>query len=163
MITWSRFEAESPHVAEIFRRRHRAAANLCFLATLRADGFPRISPMEPRIFEDHLVLVGMPGTNKFRDLARDPRFSLHTASIDPNVGDGDAKVWGLAAHLDDADFQVRWAESVFQESGYDLRGQRFDPFYVADLRGASSLEVVDDALRITIWKPGEGERVVEKT
>jgi hypothetical protein len=46
------------------------------LATLRSDGFPRISPMEPRIFEDQLWLPGMPGNTKFRDLARDPRFCL---------------------------------------------------------------------------------------
>lgn len=163
MVTWSQFAAESPHVAAIFQRRHRAAGNLCFLATLRSDGSPRISPMEPRVFEDHLVLVGMPGTSKFRDLGRDPRFSLHTASIDPHVAEGDAKVWGRVARLDDPGFQARWAESVFQDSGYDLRDQRFDPFFVADLHGASSLEVVENALRITIWKPGEGERVVEKT
>jgi len=29
---------------------------MCLLATLRADGYPRISPMEPRI----LVVLGMP-------------------------------------------------------------------------------------------------------
>ena len=66
------------------------------LATLRTDGSPRISPMEPRVFEGDLWLVGMPHTAKFRDLERDPRFSLHTATIDPNVGDGDAKVWGFS-------------------------------------------------------------------
>ena len=77
MVTWSEFAAEAPHVAAIFRRRHRATGNLCLLATLRSDGYPRISPLEPRIVEDHLVLVGMPGTHKFRDLGRDPRFNLH--------------------------------------------------------------------------------------
>lgn len=163
MVTWSELSEGAPHIAGIFRRRHQATGNLCFLATLRADGFPRISPMEPRIFEEHLVLVGMPGTSKFRDLARDPRFSLHTATVDPHVPDGDAKVWGHARHLDDTDFHARWAEALFAESGFDLRGQRFDPFYVADIHGASSLEIADNKLHIRIWKPGEAERVVEKT
>lgn len=163
MVTWSEFAAEAPHVAEIFRRRHRATGNLCLLATLRSDGSPRISPLEPRIFADHLVLVGMPQTHKFRDLERDPRFSLHTATIDPHVGDGDAKLSGVARDIQDPDLHAGFAEDLFQESGFDLRGQRFDPFYVADLTGGSSLELVDARLRITIWKPGEGERVVEKT
>jgi hypothetical protein len=66
------------------------------IATLRADGSPRISPMEPRIFEGELVLVGMPGTTKFHDLDRDPRFCLHTATVDTEVADGDAKLWGQA-------------------------------------------------------------------
>ncbi len=162
-VAWQDFAEEAPHIAEIFRRRHAATGNLCLLATLRSDGYPRISPLEPRIFEGLLVLVGMPDTHKFRDLGRDPRFSLHTATIDAQVGDGDAKLWGLARDVQDLDLQARWAEDLFQESGFDLRGQRFDPFYVGDLTGGSSLELVDGRLRITIWKPGEGERVIDKT
>ena len=100
MITFSDFTRQAPHVAEVFLRRHRAAHNLCLLATTRADGSPRISPMEPRVLDDHLVVVGMEGTTKFRDLARDPRFCLHTATVDPQVGDGDAKLFGRVHHLD---------------------------------------------------------------
>jgi hypothetical protein len=163
MTAWKDLAEQAPHIAEIFIRRHRAAGNLCLLATLRADGSPRISPMEPRILEGQLILVGMPNTTKFRDLERDPRFALHTATVDPHVGDGDAKVWGEARNVQDRDLHARFANDLFAESGFDLRGQAFDPFFVADLAGASSLEPADGHLRITIWKPGEGERVVRKT
>jgi hypothetical protein len=158
MVDWNDFALQAPRIAEVFVRRHTATGNLCFLATLRSDGYPRISPMEPRIFEGRLVLIGMPNTTKFRDLVRDPRFSLHTATVDTNVGDGDAKVWGEAANVQDQALQARFAEDLFQESGFDLRGQRFDPFFVADLAGASSVEFRDGQLTITTWKPGEGER-----
>ncbi len=158
MVDWNDFALEAPRIAEVFVRRHKATGNLCFLATLRSDGSPRISPMEPRIFEGRLVLVGMPNTTKFADLARDPRFSLHTASVDPFVGDGDAKVWGEARNVQDQELHARFAEDLFKESGMDLRGQRFDPFFVGDLTGASSVEFRDGQLTITIWKPGEGER-----
>jgi hypothetical protein len=163
MVAWKDLAEQAPHIAEIFARRHRAAGNLCLLATLRADGSPRISPMEPRILEGQLILVGMPNTNKFRDLERDPRFELHTATVDPHVRDGDAKVWGEARNVQDPDLHARFADDLFEESGFDLRGQAFDPFFVADLIGAASLEPADGHLRITIWKPGEGERVVRKT
>ena len=163
MATWTEFTRHAPHVAEIFGRRHAAAHNLCMLATVRADGSPRISPMEPRILEDHLVIVGMPDTTKFRDLDRDPRFCLHTATVDPQVGDGDAKLWGQVRHLPDAAFHQRFAQDVFDDIGLDLRGQTFDPFYVADITSASSLELADDQLRVTIWKPGEGEREVMRS
>lgn len=159
MTTWSEFAEQAPTIAEVFTRRHAATGNLCMLATVRADGSPRISPMEPTLFEDHLVLVGMPGTSKFRDLARDPRFCLHTATTDPQVGDGDAKVFGRATNLPARDLHERFAQSLFEESGMDLRGQIFDPFYVVDVTGASSLAVVDDHLEITVWRPGEDERV----
>jgi nitroimidazol reductase NimA-like FMN-containing flavoprotein (pyridoxamine 5'-phosphate oxidase superfamily) len=163
MVTWSDFTAEAPRIADVFARRHAAAGNLCMLATLRSDGYPRISPMEPGIFEDHLVLVGMPGTTKFRDLARDPRFCLHTATIDPHVSEGDAKLWGDVTHLPDTELHERFAMDLFERTGMDLRGQAFDPFYVADITGASSIAIDDDQLLITIWRLGEGEQIVRKT
>lgn len=163
MVTWNEFADDAPRIADVFVRRHTATGNLCLLATLRSDGYPRISPIEPRIFDGQLVIVGMPNTTKFRDLGRDPRFCLHTATVDPHVSDGDAKLWGDARNLQDDDLHQRFATDLFQETGMDLRGQAFDPFYVADLTGASSVAIEDGQLAITIWRPGEGERVVQKT
>lgn len=119
--------------------------------------------MEPRIFGDQLVLVGMPDSTKFRDLGRDPRFCLHTATVDPYVSDGDAKMWGDARNLQDADVHQRFATELFEATGMDLRGQVFDPFHVADLTSAASVTIEDGQLAITIWRPGEDERVVRKT
>jgi hypothetical protein len=161
MTTWGEFRAMAPRIAAIFERRHKAAGNLCMLATLRSDGFPRISPMEPRIFEGELWLVGMPHTTKFADLGRDPRFSLHTATVDTQVSDGDAKVWGTVHDVQDIALHQRWADALFEESGFDLRGERFEPFYAADIVGASSVEVADGHLDITVWT-GDAERVVRK-
>ncbi len=102
-IHWEKFAEEAPRVSEVFIRRHSATGKLCLLATLRSEGYPRISPMEPRILDGKLILVGMPNTRKFRDLGRDPRFCLHTATVDAYVGDGDAKLWGNVVNLQDKD------------------------------------------------------------
>lgn len=158
MVAWHQFRAEAPRIAEVFVRRHTAAGNLCFLGTLRSDGYPRISPMEPGIVDGELVLVGMPGTTKFRDLGRDPRFCLHTATVDPYVGDGDAKLWGKASNVQDAPLHERFAVSLLEHDGPDLRGQAIDPFYVADLTGASCVELSAGRLTVTVWRPGQGER-----
>jgi hypothetical protein len=162
MTTWNDFAASAPRICEIFARRHAATGHLCLLATLRRDGFPRISPVEPKIFEGELVLVGMPGTAKFADLARDGRLSLHTATVDTHVGDGDAKIWGTAADVSDPDLHARFAEALFAETGFDIRGREFDHYFTVDIAGASSVEVIDDHLDITVWKPGSAERVIRK-
>ncbi|MFQ6394116.1 pyridoxamine 5'-phosphate oxidase family protein [Nocardia sp. KC 131] len=162
MTTWSQFTEEAPQIAAVFIRRHKATGNLCMLGTLRSDGFPRISPVEPMIFEDMLVIVGMPNTTKFKDLARDPRFCLHTATVDTKVTDADAKLFGTVTDLPDKQVHARFAEKLFDDSGLDLRGEEFDHFFVADLTSASTVAVIDDHLDITIWKPGQGERVVRK-
>jgi pyridoxamine 5'-phosphate oxidase-like protein len=162
MTTWKEFTQGAPRIAAIFTRRYTATGNLCLLATLRADGFPRISPIEPRIFEDQLWIVGMPNTTKFRDLGRDPRFCLHTATVDTEVKEGDAKLWGVVRDVPDRALHERWAAALFEDTGFDLRGQEFDTFYAADLTSASAVEVGGGHMDVTIWRPGEPERVVRK-
>ena len=161
MAGWQELAEDAPRIAAIFTRRHAATGNLCLLATLRSDGFPRISPMEPRFFEGRLWLVGMPGTTKFRDLQRDPRFCLHTATVDTEVADGDAKLFGTAEEVQDTALHERFAAALFEDTGLDLRGQDFGHFS-ADLTGASAVEVGEGHLDITVWKPGGPERVIRK-
>lgn len=162
MALWTDFAAAAPHIAEVFTRRHAATGNLCMLGTLRPDGFPRISPMEPRFLAGDLWLVGMPGTAKFADLLADPRFALHTATVDTQVGDGDAKIWGRVEDVRDAALQERFAQAVFEEIGLDLRGQTFDHFFRADVVGAASVAVAEDHLDITTWREGGTEKVIRK-
>jgi hypothetical protein len=162
MTHWEEFTALAPRIAEIFVRRHAATGNLCFLGTTRPDGFPRVSPMEPRIFEGQLWIGGMPNTAKFRDLLADPRFCLHTATVDTHVADGDAKVWGTVEDVPDEALHQRYAEALFAETGFDLRGQKFDHFFRADLVGAAAVEVGDGHMDVTVWRAGTPERVIRK-
>jgi len=162
MVSWHEFRQRAPHIAEIFERRHTATGNLCFLGTIRKDGSPRVSAMEPRIFEGELWIVGMPGTRKFADLARDARFEVHTATVDTQVTDGDAKVAGTIHHVDDVELQQRWLQDMFERTGYDLRGKVFTQFYAADITSASAVEVAGEHLDITVWKVGAPEYVVRK-
>lgn len=162
MPSWEEFARAAPRIAEVFVRRHAATGNLCMLATLRPDGFPRISPMEPRFFEGELWLVGMPGTAKFDDLLRDPRYALHTATVDTHVREGDAKIWGTVEDVHDEALHQRFAEALFAETGFDLRGRRFEHFLRADVVGAASVWVGDGHMDVTMWRQGGRERVVRK-
>lgn len=72
------------------------------IATLRADGAPRISGIEVQFVGDDLTFGSMPDARKGADLRRDPRFALHSASVDPPQDQtawvGDAKVAGRAEY-----------------------------------------------------------------
>lgn len=162
MATWEEFAVVAPRIASIFTRRQAATGNLCMLGTIRPDGFPRISPMEPSLFEGQLWIVGMPGTAKFRDLFRDPRYTLHTATADPEVKAGDAKLWGRVENVKDEALQRRWAEALLEETGFDVRDEEFDHFFKAGVIGAAAVEVSDGHLDITVWKEGRDEKVVRK-
>ncbi|WP_433781903.1 pyridoxamine 5'-phosphate oxidase family protein [Actinomycetospora sp. CA-101289] len=162
MALWTDFADAAPRIAEVFTRRHAAAGKLCMLGTLRPDGWPRISPMEPRFLEGDLWLVGMPHTAKFADLGADPRFTLHTATVDTQVTDGDAKIWGRVEDVRDTALHQRFAESVYEDIGLDLRGQEFDQFLRADIVGAASVAVGDDHMDVTTWREGAPEKVIRK-
>jgi hypothetical protein len=71
------------------------------LATLRADGSPRISGTEAFFADGDLWFGSMPRARKALDLRRDPRFALHGASADPPGWDGDAKLSGRAEEVTD--------------------------------------------------------------
>jgi Pyridoxamine 5'-phosphate oxidase len=71
------------------------------IATVRADGSPRISGIETLFEDGELIFGSMPNARKGADLRRDPRFALHSATVDPIEGSeaqwpGDAKISGRA-------------------------------------------------------------------
>lgn len=163
MATWQEFSAAAPRIAETFARRHAATGRLCLLGTLRVDGFPRISPMEPGFFEGDLWIGGMPGTAKFADLVRDPRFALHTATVDTHVSDGDAKIWGRIEDVADPALHQRFAGALYAETGFDLRGQEFEHLFKVHVVGGAAVEVGDEHMDVWCWREGDrSEHVVRK-
>jgi hypothetical protein len=71
------------------------------IATVRADGSPRISGIEAAFDDGELTFGSMPHARKGADLKRDPRFALHSATVDPVEGSeaqwpGEAKISGRA-------------------------------------------------------------------
>ena len=83
MAAWRDVERQQPEFAQRVRqlfdaRRHKT------IATLRADGSPRISGIEAAFEDGDLVFGSMPNARKGADLHRDPRFALHSATTDPH-------------------------------------------------------------------------------
>lgn len=150
MTAWQDFEQAEPEFAqrvkELFdAHRHKT------IATLRADGSPRISGIEAAFEDGQLIFGSMPGARKGADLRRDPRFALHSATVDPIEGSeaqwpGEAKVSGralAAGHLGD---------------GTD--GDRFR----ADITEVVHTHLNEKATMLVVdwWTPAHGLRRVER-
>jgi len=71
------------------------------LATLPRDGSPRISGTEVQFRDGDVWLGSMWQAVKARDLRRDPRFALHSASVDPPAWRGDATFAGRVEEVTD--------------------------------------------------------------
>ncbi len=136
--SWAQVEAEAPELAAVVRacfgvRRH------CTMATLRADGSPRISGTEVQWEEGALWVGSMPGAVKARDLQRDGRVAIHSPTVDPPEGSahdwaGEAKVAGRAVE-------------VPHEGAHRFR---------IDVTEVVHTKVDGDALLLTCWHAGRG-------
>ena len=102
MARWAELEAEAAELVALARGFLDAHVHKT-LATLRRDGSPRISGIECTFARGELWLGMMPRSVKALDLRRDPRFALHSGSEDPPAWQGDSKVAGLAAEVNDPD------------------------------------------------------------
>ena len=160
MASWSSFSSEAPELAALVQGRFEATG-LGFLATLRRDGSPRVSGIEPVIDLDELWLGMMEGSRKAADLDRDPRLAMHAASVDKDVGDGDAKVAGRAVRATDDEFR-RFTTRPAVEGGPVPPGPF--PLFRVDLTEASLLRMGPggDHLVIEWWRPGAGVTRVER-
>ena len=96
VASWWDVELGAPELARLGAAR-LAAARVALLGTLRRDGSPRISPIEPCLAGGQLLIGVMAWTAKATDLRRDPRYVLHSAVTSPDSGEGELKLYGPAA------------------------------------------------------------------
>jgi hypothetical protein len=98
--TWSELESGAPDLARAGAER-LSSTRLLLLGTVRRDGSPRISPIEPFFTEADLVIGAMAWSLKARDLARDPRYAAHSTVSGPQSGEGELKLYGRALAASD--------------------------------------------------------------
>ena len=150
MAAWRDVEQAEPEFAVRVRRLFDAGRHKT-IATLRADGSPRISGIECEFADGELRFGSMPGARKGADLRRDSRFALHGPAFHPQEGKeaewpGEAKIAGravLAGPIDDG-------------PGGDM--------FVADICEVVITRLNPEATLLVIesWTPQRGLRVVDR-
>lgn len=138
MPSWSAFAAAAPQLAATVRTRF-AAHPFTLLATLRADGSPRISGIEVEFLDDGELRAGsMPRSGKSDDLDRDGRFCLHNVPAPRDDWAGDAKLSGTA---------------------HPTTGPQHDArYYRLDLHEVATVTVGEEHLHLAVWTPERGVR-----
>jgi len=121
------------------------------IATLRADGSPRISGIECEFADGQLRFGSMPQARKGADLRRDPRFALHSPTSHPREGKeaewpGEAKIAGRAMVSGPID----------DESAGELFLADISEVVITRLNPEATVLVIES------WTPQRGPRVVER-
>jgi hypothetical protein len=100
MVSWVEFAEVEPSLASAVRSLMcQYGAGLGYLATVRADGGPRVHPVAPVVTDEGLFcfIIRSP---KQHDLDRDGRYALH--AFPPEESDDEAYLSGRARAVTDA-------------------------------------------------------------
>ena len=119
MASWSDFVAAEPSLAASIRALlQQYGPGMGYLATVRADGGPRVHPVSPVITDEGLYcfVVDSP---KRRDLERDGRYALH--SYPPEENDDEAYLTGRAVPVQDPVVIARLAGALRASPEVDWR------------------------------------------
>jgi hypothetical protein len=102
MASWAEIQRDDPEFAARVQSRFDAGTNKT-IATLRADGSPRISGSELTFADGEVTLGMMADSVKLRDVRRDPRIAVHSPTLEPGPPEewlGEAKLSGTVVPID---------------------------------------------------------------
>jgi len=149
VTAWEDVERATPEFAQRVQALFDAHKHKT-IATVRADGAPRISGIEASFEDGHLAFGSMPNALKGADLRRDPRFALHGGTVDPVEGaeaqwPGEVKISGRAV-------------AAGPTAGPD--GELFH----ADIAEVVHTHLNPEATKLVVewWTPTQGLRRVER-
>jgi hypothetical protein len=153
-MRWQDLQRRQPRLGAVATDR-LLAPGVLLVVTIRADGTPRLSPVEPFELDGDLWLGMMLGSRKAADLMRDPRLLVHSIVTDRDGGEGEVKLRGTARHHLDEEVQRRYAVAVGQALPWSPEVGRFHLFSV-EIEQVTVLRY-DDATgdqHLALWPPG---------
>lgn len=150
---WSEMQNDQPGLAVLGRRR-LLEPGVVLVATIRSDGTPRVSPVEPFVMDGIFWLSMMWQSKKAADLLRDPRVLVHSVISGRDGGEGEFKIRGTASAEQDPVVQRRYAQEVASSLGWSPDPGRFHLFAVSI--GEVAFIRYDDATgdqHVAMWPP----------
>jgi hypothetical protein len=131
---------------------------LSLVGTIRRDGTPRLSPVEPLVVGGELMLGMMWQSAKAKDLLRDPRVLVHSIITDRKGTEGEFKLRGRARDIRDPDVREAYAQALFEKIGWRPEGEEWHLFAV-EVEHAALVVFEDEQKRVQTWTAGEPLRV----
>jgi hypothetical protein len=154
-MRWDEFTAAVPELAGLGEERLRAK-ELCLVGTLRKNGWPRISPVEPEFVDGELLLGMMWQSPKALDLRRDPRVVVHSVVSERSGKEGDFKLYGHAVDVQDPDRRAAYRAAIKARIDWEPPEPEFHLFAI-DIDSAGFVTFAEPRYGLA-WDPAGGLR-----
>ncbi len=159
-MDWKAFRDEAPGLVSKAEALFECAGVL-LVGTIRKDGSPRISPVEPLVVGDDLYLGMMWRSTKALDLLRDARCTVHSAVADREASGGEFKMQGTVREVTDPAERRRYRAALAAKIGWELGEAPFHLFAVQP-RSAAHFITEGDARLVTKWLAGAQPRAYRR-
>jgi hypothetical protein len=154
-MRWDEFAEAAPELAILGEERLRLR-ELCLVGTLRRNGWPRISPVEPDFVDGELMLGMMLRSPKALDLLRDPRCVVHSVVSRREGDEGDFKLYGQVVQVDDPERRARYRATIKARIDWEPEEPNYHLFAV-DIDSAGFVVFGKDRFGVA-WDPERGLR-----
>lgn len=147
-MRWAELEQGAPDLATIAREEF-ACSGMALVGTLRKDGSPRISSVEPVIVEGELYLGMMWRSRKAVDLLRDPRLVLRNAVCTNKGNEIELIVRGRAADAQDEASRAKYlqtSEASWGDSPFHL--------FAVEIESAALIRYSGGLQQVKVWPHG---------
>jgi Pyridoxamine 5'-phosphate oxidase len=156
-VIWREFHEAMPELAQLVEEEfERTGVGL--VGTIRRDGSPRISPVEPVFAHSQLLLGMMWRSQKALDLLRDPRCVLHSAITNPDGAETEVKLRGRALDAPDPELREQ-CHHIFRER-WKLRAPASVHVFSLEIESVSVIayDLANGEMLVKLWDPQLGRR-----
>jgi Pyridoxamine 5'-phosphate oxidase len=152
-MRWAEVEAQQPRLAALGLEK-LGGPGVVLVGTVRLDGSPRITPVEPFFWEGELWLTMGRDSWKAKDLMRDARVLVHSIVTSADGRAGEYKVRGRAVLEEDGVLNETVAAAVANQKDYTPVPGKFHLFRV-DIEDITFVRWRgDNDQYLTRWPPG---------
>jgi hypothetical protein len=156
-MRWDEFADACPELAVLGEERLRGR-ELCLVGTLRRNGWPRISPVEPEFVDGELMLGMMWRSPKALDLLRDPRLVVHSVVSTRLGNQGDFKLYGRVVPVEPSEERrARYRETIKARIDWEPEEPNYHVFAV-DVDSAGFVTFAEEHRYGLAWDPEQGLR-----
>jgi pyridoxamine 5'-phosphate oxidase-like protein len=128
-MRWVELEADQPRLAQLGEGK-LTGSGVVLVATIRKDGSPRLSPVEPLLWNGDLWLSMGWQSRKAQDLFRDHRVLVHSIVTNRDGSEGEYKLRGHAVIENDPALTAHYSDEVAKRLGWRPEVGRFHLFRV---------------------------------
>jgi Pyridoxamine 5'-phosphate oxidase len=156
-MIWAEFGRAAPVLASA-ARESLSATRIALLGTIRSDGAPRISPVEPYFAGNNLLIGAMAWSRKAADLERDARLVLHSTITSPDSAEPEIKLYGHAVTADPT------TRAACPDAWWTRMAENSAVVFAMDIVEASLVvwDLAAGEFTVTSWSPAAGLHVVRK-